>query len=147
MPGNLCCDSTRAASSTAALPDPSSFAPGASAVAFITSLTRLSIWPEMMTTSLGRSVPRWMASTSVNLVGTGMRSRWTMVDGRAVDEALATFARVEGELGLAPRQRGADAVLRRSLRRQGMPRSEPDQRGDIGAEAKDYSPLRRSSEA
>ncbi len=73
MPGNLCFDSTRAASITAAVPDPSSFAPGASAVKFIGSVTRLSIWPVMMTTSLGRSVPRWMATALQTFVGVGMR--------------------------------------------------------------------------
>ena len=35
MPGNLCFDSTRAASITAAIPEPSSLAPGASEVKFI----------------------------------------------------------------------------------------------------------------
>ena len=38
-----------------------------------TSVTRLSIWPVMMTTSLGRSVPRWMATTLHTLVGVGTR--------------------------------------------------------------------------
>ena len=38
------------------------------------SVTRPSIWPVMITTSLGRSVPRWMAKTSVILVGAGKRS-------------------------------------------------------------------------
>ena len=58
---------------TAAVPEPSSFAPGASEVAFITSVTRLSIWPVMITTSLGRSVPRWMATALQTLVGLGTR--------------------------------------------------------------------------
>jgi hypothetical protein len=39
----------------------------------MTSLTRLSIWPVMMTTSLGRSNPRWTAKTLVMRVGAGSR--------------------------------------------------------------------------
>jgi hypothetical protein len=57
VPGNLRLDSTRAASSTAAVPLALSFAPGASLVASITSVTRLSMWPVMITTSFGRSAP------------------------------------------------------------------------------------------
>src|ERR1700761_6760690 len=53
----------RAASSTKATPEPSSLAPGASAVAFITSVTRLSICAPTMTTRLG-SRPCWKPSTS-----------------------------------------------------------------------------------
>ena len=56
--------STRATSSTAATPEASSLAPGASAVAFITSVTRESIWPLISSTrvSVG-SVPGSVAST------------------------------------------------------------------------------------
>jgi hypothetical protein len=32
------------------------------------------MWPVMMTTSLGRSVPRWIAKMSVILVGAGKRA-------------------------------------------------------------------------
>jgi hypothetical protein len=57
-------DSTRAASITAATPEASSLAPGASSGASITSLTRLSMWPAMMITRSGSLVPFWIASTS-----------------------------------------------------------------------------------
>jgi hypothetical protein len=60
---------------TAAVPEPSSLAPGASLVASITSVTRLSMWPEMMMTRFGSVVPRWMPSTFQTLVGVGMRRR------------------------------------------------------------------------
>src|SRR5687768_9125267 len=73
VPGYLRFDSTRAASITAAVPDASSLAPGASLTAFIGSLTRLSMWPVMITTSLGRAVPRWMATALHTLVGVGTR--------------------------------------------------------------------------
>ena len=82
--GNLCRESTRAASITAAVPDPSSLAPGASEVKSITSLTRLSIWPEMITTRLGSVVPRWIAKTLVTLVGLGTRRPVTISDGLAI---------------------------------------------------------------
>ena len=84
VPGNLCLLSTRAASITAATPEPSSFAPGASDVKFITSVTRLSIWPWIMTTSLGRSVPRWMATMSHTGVGRGTRAPVNVSHGRTV---------------------------------------------------------------
>ena len=51
------------------MPEPSSLAPGASLVAFITSVTRLSMWPEMTTTRSGSVVPRWIATTSSTTVG------------------------------------------------------------------------------
>jgi hypothetical protein len=82
--GKRCFDSTRAASSVAATPEPSSLAPGASLVASITSLTRLSIWPEMMMTRFGSVVPRWMPSTFHTLVGCGMRRPVTTSDGSAM---------------------------------------------------------------
>jgi hypothetical protein len=66
-------ESTRAASITAAVPDASSLAPGASEVKFIGSVTRLSMWPEITITRSGSVVPRWMASTSITSVGLGMR--------------------------------------------------------------------------
>ena len=40
----------------------------------MTSVTRLSICPWMMTTSLGRSVPRWIATMSRMRTGVGMRA-------------------------------------------------------------------------
>jgi hypothetical protein len=66
-------DSTRAASSTAAVPEPSSLAPGSSAFTFMMSVTRLSMWPVMMTTSFGRSVPRWIPTALQTFVGVGVR--------------------------------------------------------------------------
>src|ERR671921_598217 len=84
--GNLCFESTRAASITAAVPEPSSLAPGENAVAFIGSVTRLSMWPVMMTTSFGRSVPRWIATALQTLVGVGMRRQG--VAGAEADEFL-----------------------------------------------------------
>jgi hypothetical protein len=81
----LRCDSTRAASITAAVPDASSLAPGASPLASSGSELRLSIWPEMMITRSGSLVPCWMASTSTTSVGTGNRSPVTVFAG------IATF--------------------------------------------------------
>ncbi len=49
-------------------------APGASLVAFITSVTRLSRWAEITTTRFGSAVPGSTASTSMISVGLGMRS-------------------------------------------------------------------------
>jgi len=80
----LCFESTRAASITAAVPEPSSLAPGASLVKSMTSVTRLSIWPEMITTLFGSAVPRWMASTLVTLVGDGTRRPVTTSEGVAM---------------------------------------------------------------
>jgi hypothetical protein len=80
----LCFDSSRAASITAAVPEPSSLAPGASAAAFIGSVTRLSIWPEMMTTRFGSTLPRWMAMTFVTRVGLGTRRPVTTSDGFSI---------------------------------------------------------------
>ncbi len=88
VPGNLRCDRTRAASITAAVPLPSSFAPGASLVAFITSVTRLSMWPVMTTTSFGRSVPRWIATTLQTLVGVGTRRPVTVSQVRIVSSPV-----------------------------------------------------------
>ncbi|MGI8611175.1 MAG: hypothetical protein ACR2KH_02720 [Sphingomicrobium sp.] len=48
-------------------------APGASAVAFIGSVTRLSMWPVMITTSLGLAVPRWTATALQTRVGVRIR--------------------------------------------------------------------------
>ncbi len=81
MAGNLCLESTRAASITAATPEASSLAPGASAVAFMTSVTRLSMWPEMTITRSGSVVPRWIASTSITSVGLGTRRPVTVSAG------------------------------------------------------------------
>ena len=74
------------------MPDPSSLAPGASAVEFITSVTRLSIWPGMMTTSLGRSVPRWIATMSRTRVGVGMRAPVKISDGSTMVRQLPQAA-------------------------------------------------------
>ncbi len=74
-------ESTRAASITAATPEPSSSAPGASEVAFSGSETRESRCPEMITTRPGSPVPRWIASTSITSVGVGTRSPWTTWEG------------------------------------------------------------------
>ena len=108
MPGNLCFDSTRAASITAAVPEPSSFAPGASDVAFIASVTRLSMCPGMITTSFGRSVPRWMAIMSQTRVGVGTRFAGKHVarsDRSAVAEAADSLelARVQSSAAPMPR--------------------------------------------
>ena len=51
---------------------------------FITSVTRLSMWPVMITTSLGRSVPRWIATMSQMRVGPGSRSPVIVSHGRIV---------------------------------------------------------------
>ena len=130
VPGNLCFDSTRAASSTAATPEPSSLAPGASAVKFITSVTRLSIWPWMMTTSLGRSVPRWIATMSRTRVGVGMRAPVKVSDGSTMVRQLPHAAEVALELAPRPFERRADAALGVGLRRQRVARAEADQRLD-----------------
>lgn len=71
----------RAASSTAATPEASSLAPGASCVASSGSLIRLSIWALMITTRPGSVVPRWMAITSWTTVGLGTRSPVTVWSG------------------------------------------------------------------
>ena len=73
VPAKRCFESTRAASSVPASPLALSLAPGASEVASITSLTRLSMSPDMMTTRSGSSVPRWIAMTFTISVGSGMR--------------------------------------------------------------------------
>ena len=73
MPSNFSPASTRAASITSAVPDALSFAPGASLVAFITSLTRLSICPATITTWFGSPVPFWIASTSTTSTPSGAR--------------------------------------------------------------------------
>ena len=82
--GNFSFDSTRAASSTNAVPEPSSFAPGASLTASRGSETRLSMWPCTITTSFGRSLPRWIATTLTSRVGTGTRSPLTTGSGRTI---------------------------------------------------------------
>ena len=86
-------DRTRAASITAATPEPSSLAPGASEVAFCTSETRLSMCPAMITTRSGSVVPRWMASTSWITEGVGTRVPVTVSSGvtisRQPPQALA----------------------------------------------------------
>ena len=81
---------------------PSSLAPGASAVAFITSLTRLSIWPVMMTTSLGRSVPRWMATALHTLVGVGTRAAGDRVAGLQRRQAELASSRASAQRTAAP---------------------------------------------
>ena len=66
-------DSSRAASSTPATPDALSLAPGDSAVAFSTSVTRESMSPLMTTMRSGSTVPRWMATTLTTTTSSGMR--------------------------------------------------------------------------
>ena len=63
----------RAASITNALPEPSSLAPGAFCVKFITSETRLSICPAIMMTWPQPIVPGLIASTSTILTPFGIR--------------------------------------------------------------------------
>ncbi len=104
VPGNLCLLSTRAASITAAVPEPSSLAPGASEVKFMTSVTRLSIWPWMMTTSFGRSVPRWIATMSQTGVGWGMRAPVKVSHGRTVSSPkLSNWPLVQPSAATMPR--------------------------------------------
>ncbi len=73
---------SRAASITSATPEPSSLAPGASLVASITSVTRLSIWPATMRTSSLRS-PGRMPSTSSITTPPGARGPVKLRDGRS----------------------------------------------------------------
>ena len=86
----------RAASITNALPEPSSFAPGASWVKSITSETRLSIWPAIMMTWSQPILPGLIASTLTIFTPFGMRgpdmlrSRYSVC--RQPLHALAIFA-------------------------------------------------------
>ena len=92
--------------------------PARRTVAFSGSVTRLSIWPVMITTSLGRSVPRWIATMSHTRVGVGMRSPVNVSHGRSVGRPSAA------ELALRPVERRADPALGVGLRRQRMARAE-----------------------
>ena len=58
----------------------------------MTSVTRLSICPWMITTSLGRSVPRWIATMSRTRVGVGMREPVTVSDGSTMVRQLPQAA-------------------------------------------------------
>jgi hypothetical protein len=129
--GNLCLESTRAASITAAVPEPSSLAPGASLVASMTSLTRLSIWPEMITTRFGSVVPRWIAKTLVTLVGAGTRRPVTTSEGVAIVRHPPQAAGVAAETPLGPTKRRADAALGVGLRRKRMPRPKETSRSTM----------------
>jgi hypothetical protein len=68
-----CFVSSRAASSVAATPLALSLAPGESAVAFITSVTRESMSPLSSTYRSGSDFPRWMAMTLTTLRSSRMR--------------------------------------------------------------------------
>ena len=54
----------------------------------IGSVTRLSIWPWTITTSFGRSVPRWIATTLTIRVGRGRRSPVAIVSGKTISRQL-----------------------------------------------------------
>ena len=85
MPGNLCFESTRAASITAAVPEPSSFAPGASEVKFMMSVTRLSIWPcddDDVVGPLGPALDRDHVADRASALG--MRAPVNVSHGRTV---------------------------------------------------------------
>ncbi len=94
------------------------------------SVTRLSIWPWMMTTSLGRSVPRWIATMSRTRVGVGMRAPVKVSEGSTMVRHSPQAAEVPLELAACPFERRADAALGVGLRRQRVAGAEANQRFD-----------------
>ena len=70
----------------------------------MTSVTRLSIWPWMMTTSFGRSVPRWIATMSQTGVGLGIRVPVKVSHGRTVSNPkLSNWPLVQPSAAPMPR--------------------------------------------